>query len=365
MKIKKITDFLEQIAPLGLQESYDNSGLLIGSPDKNINKALISLDVTEEVMDEAIKNGCDLIISHHPLIFKGLKKLNGGNLVENLVVKAIKNDVAIYAIHTNLDNISGGVNGALAKKIGLKQTKVLYSKGGELNKLVVFCPQSHAEEVRNSMLDAGAGHIGNYSHCSYNTEGQGSFKAGEGADPYVGEIGKTHFENEIRIETIVPRWMISKVINAMLEVHPYEEVAYDIYPLTNKSENIGSGLIGILEKETDIEEFLKELKMTLQASGLRHGPFHSTRKVKKVAICGGSGSFLMEDAYRQGADLFVTADLKYHDFFLYHGEMTLVDAGHYETEQFTKELLFDLITKKFPNFALRISNMNTNPVSFM
>ena len=365
MKIINITDFLEQIAPLGLQESYDNSGLLVGSNEKEIRKALITLDITPAVMDEALQSGCDLIISHHPLIFKGLKKINGGNMVEDLVLKAIKNDICIYAIHTNLDNVSKGVNGALAKKIGLKNTRVLLSKGGELNKLVVFCPQSHAEDVRNSILDAGAGHIGNYSHCSFNTNGRGSFKAGEGADPFVGEIGKIHFEDEVRMETIVPKWLIPKVINAMLEVHPYEEVAYDIYPLNNKNGNVGSGIIGTLEKELDVEEFLKNLKEVLQVSYIRHGPFHSGRKVKKVALCGGSGSFLMEDAFRQGADLFVTGDLKYHDFFEYQGKMTLADAGHYETEQFTKELLFDFLTKKFPNFALQISSMNTNPVSFL
>ncbi len=364
MRIKNITNYLEQIAPSGLQESYDNSGLLIGNQENEVNKVLISLDVTHDVLEEAIKNKCNLIISHHPLIFKGIKRLNGGNFVEDLVIKAIKNDISIFAIHTNLDNVSQGVNGALAKKIGLKNTRVLSAKTGELNKLVVFCPQTHAEEVRNSMLEAGAGHIGNYSHCSFNAVGKGSFKAGEGANPFVGEIEKIHFENEVRIETILPKRMISRVMDAMLAVHPYEEVAYDIYPLANTSENIGSGMIGNLDEETDTEEFLKTIKETLKASHFRHGPFHEGRKVKKVAICGGSGSFLMEAAYRQNADLFITGDLKYHDFFEYNGKMTLVDAGHYETEQFTKELLFDLLTKKFPNFALQISGINTNPVSF-
>lgn len=364
MRIKNITSFLEQIAPLGLQESYDNSGLLIGSQENEVKKALIALDVTDGVLEEAIEKKCNLIISHHPLIFKGLKRLNGGNFVEDLVIKAIKNDIAIYAIHTNLDNVSQGVNGMLAKKLGLNNTRVLSSKAGELNKLVVFCPESHAEVVRNSMLDAGSGHIGNYSHCSFNTAGKGSFKAGEGANPYVGEINKLHFEDEIRIETIVPKWIISHVLKAMLETHPYEEVAYDIYPLTNKSEYIGAGMIGETENEVDVEEFLSVVKDKLQASYLRHGPFHWKRKVKKVAICGGSGSFLMDAAFRQGADIFITGDLKYHDFFEYNGPMTLVDAGHYETEQFTKDLLFDLLTKKFPNFALQISGINTNPVSF-
>ncbi len=364
MQIKQISQYLESLAPLALQESYDNSGLLIGKAEKVVHKALIGLDVTHEVMDEALLNGCDLIITHHPLIFKKLKRLNGGNLVEDLVIKAIKNDIALYAIHTNFDNVTMGVNGRLAEIIGLKQTKVLSAKANLLKKIVVFCPKSHTEKVRQAMLDAGAGHIGNYSHCSFGTAGTGSFKALEGTHPYVGKPGKVHFEEEDRIETIVPAFLAQTVIAAMLQVHPYEEVAYDLYPLENDYTQTGAGMIGELPEDEEINTFLLRIKHLLGAAAIRHGKLIN-RPVKRVAICGGSGSFLMDMANRQGADVFITADLKYHDFFRFGGRMTLVDAGHYETEQFTKDLLVDILSKKFPTFAFQKSILNTNPISFL
>lgn len=364
MKIKDLTNYLETIAPLSLQESYDNAGLIIGSPEKEISKALITLDITPDVMEEALSSGCDLIIAHHPLIFKGIKKLNGGNMVEDLVIRAIQNDLAVYAIHTNLDNVSEGVNAMLAKKLGLKNIRILAPMNNQLNKLVVFCPESHAEAVRNALFEAGAGHIGNYSNCSFNGPGEGSFKASEGTNPYVGEIGKTHFEKEIRVETVVPKTKVSTVLKALFQVHPYEEVAYDLYPLNNRWNQVGAGMIGELEKEIPAVEFLKNVKLSLEAGKIRHSPLVK-QKIKTVAICGGSGSFLMHDAYRQGAQAFVTGDIKYHDFFQYENQMTLVDAGHYETEQFTKSLLFEILTKKFPTFALQISKINTNPISFL
>jgi dinuclear metal center YbgI/SA1388 family protein len=363
MKIKEITHFLEQLAPLNLQESYDNSGLLIGSPDKEVKKALITLDITHEVMDEAVTRGAGLIIAHHPLIFRGIKHLNGGNMVEDMVIKAIKNDVAVYAIHTNLDNVANGVNARLAKQLGLINTSVL-QPSGKLKKLVVFVPESYAGIVRDAMLNAGAGHIGNYSHCSFSTPGEGSFKALEGTHPFVGKQDEIHFEKEIRLESIAPDNLINAVLQAIFAVHPYEEVAYDIYPVENSDINVGAGMTGELSEAVSPHDFLLEVKEKLGAQQLRHGILMN-RKVKKVAICGGSGGFLMGKAFGAGADAFVTADLKYHDFFLYQNQMLLVDAGHYETEQFTKDLLFDLLTKKFPNFALQISNYNTNPVSFL
>ena len=363
MKIKEISRFLEQLAPLNLQESYDNSGLLIGSPEREVNKALITLDITPAVLDEAIVEGAELIIAHHPLIFKGLKRLNGGNMVEDLVIKMIKNDIAVYAIHTNLDNVAEGVNQRLAKRLGLLNTQIL-APSGRLKKLVVFVPENYAEVVREAMLDADAGHIGQYSHCSFGVHGEGSFKALEGTHPFVGKPGEVHFEKELRLETIVPDELINTVLQAMLTAHPYEEVAYDIYPLENHGTGVGAGMIGELPVALSSHGFLTEVKKKLSAQRLRHGMLVE-RKVKKVAICGGSGSFLMEKAFASGADAFVTADFKYHDFFLYQNQMLLVDAGHYETEQFTKDLLFDFLTKKFPNFALQISSYNTNPISFL
>ena len=363
MKIKELTQYLERLAPLSLQESYDNSGLLIGSPGKEVHKALITLDVTHAVLDEAISKGAGLIIAHHPLIFKALKRLRGGNLVEDLVIKAIKNDVAVYAMHTNLDNVSGGVNARLAKQLGLKNIQVL-DPAGKLKKVVVFVPENHLGQVRTAMMEAGAGHIGNYSHCSFVSHGEGSFKALEGTHPFVGKQGELHYEKEARLETIVPDTLLNNVLQAMQAVHPYEEVAFDIYDLENKSITTGSGMTGELPEAMDPLDFLSMVKTRLGALAVRHG-WLIDRKVKKVAICGGSGSFLMEKAFRRGADAFVTADLKYHDFFLYQNQMILVDAGHYETEQFTKELIFDYLKEKFPTFALQISEENTNPVSFM
>ncbi len=363
MKLQQIARYLESFAPLGLQESYDNSGLLVGTPDQEISKALITLDVTPAVMDEALQTGADLIIAHHPLIFHGLKHLRGETLVEELVMKAVKYDVALYAAHTNLDNVANGVNARLAQKLGLINTRVL-SPAGKLKKLVVFVPESHISLVRDRMLDAGAGHIGRYSHCSFGVSGEGSFKALEGTHPFVGKRGELHFEKEVRIETIVPDRILQNVLQAMHEVHPYEEVAYDVYPLENTGTDVGAGMVGELENPMDSMDFLNFLKEELKAQHIRYG-VPVDKKISKVAICGGSGSFLMEKAFDARADVFVTADLKYHDFFLYQHQMMLVDAGHYETEQFTKELLFEILTKKFPNFALQISKQNTNPVSFL
>ncbi len=364
MKISEISNVLEEVAPINLQESYDNSGLLIGSYNQEINKALITLDVSEAVIDEAIRENCELIIAHHPLIFKGIKKLTGSNLTERLIVKAIKNDIAIYAIHTNLDNVSQGVNKKLAEKLNLHDLKILQQGKSELKKLVTFCPVEHLEKVRTAMFEAGAGHIGKYSDCSFNTSGTGSFKALDGSNPFVGEHGKIHLEEEVKIETIVADYRISAVVKAMVKAHPYEEVAYDIYPLNNVNPLTGAGMIGSLNKEEDAAVFLKKVKQSLGTPYIRHN-FLVHRKVKKVAICGGSGSFLIDAAYRAGADIFITGDIKYHDFFEYRGEMTIADAGHFETEQFTKDLLYDILKQKFPNFALQISRIDTNPVSFL
>lgn len=362
MKTKELCTVLEEYAPLGLQESYDNSGLLIGSNDAIVSKILVTLDVTEEVLDEAISKKCDMIIAHHPLIFKGIKSLTGNTLTEKLVVKAIKEDISIYAIHTNLDNVINGVNGMLASKLGLTNTRILSVPEGNLKKLVTFCPSEHSDKVRNAMFNAGAGHIGNYDSCSYNLTGKGSFRGLEGSDPYVGKKGEVHFEEEVRIETILPDYRLPTVLNAMFGAHPYEEVAYDIYPLNNVNDNTGAGLIGELETETDAISYLKKVKGILGSEVLKCSPLLEG-KIQKVAICGGSGAFLISSAAKANADLFITGDVKYHDFFEHHGQMTIVDAGHYETEQFTKELLHSILKQKFPNFAVLISEINTNPVT--
>lgn len=364
MKVSEITSFLEQFAPLGLQEAYDNSGLHIGHGSQNVSKALITLDVTDEVVKEAVENECNMIIAHHPLIFNSLKKINTKSGIGAIIAKLIKEDIALYAIHTNLDNIAEGVNAKLAQTLGLQKLQILAPKSGTLHKLVVFCPASHVENVRQAMFDAGAGNIGNYNSCSFNSAGYGTFKAQEGADPFVGEIDKLHKEEELKIEVVLPSYLTQQVVAAMIQVHPYEEVAYDIYPLSNEQKNTGAGMIGELDIESDPEDFLQMVKRKLNASCIRHSSFIK-RKIKKVAICGGSGSFLIHNAYKANADVFITGDVKYHDFFEHAGEMTIVDAGHFETEQFTKELLYDRLNGKFPNFALQISKARTNPIYFL
>lgn len=364
MKLSEIVNFFNEKAPLVLQESYDNSGLLIGDASKDISKVLISLEVTNEVIDEAIKGKCELIISHHPLIFKPLKRLTNQSLTESLVVKAIKNDISIYAIHTNLDNISHGVNDILANKLGINNAQILSPSASKLKKLICFCPTKHTEQVREAMFIAGAGHIGNYDSCSFNLEGKGSFRALENANPFIGEKGNIHFEAETRIETIVPDYKINDVVKAMINAHPYEEVAYDIYPLENQSLLTGAGMIGELDEEMEIKDFLHFVKETLNAKYIRHNELIK-RKVRRIAVCGGSGSFLINRAYNHKADVFITSDIKYHDFFDHQGEMTIVDAGHFETEKFTKELIHTYLKEKFPNFAVQISETGTNPVLFL
>lgn len=364
MTVKEITQYLEEIAPLNYQESYDNAGLIVGSLDKEVSKALISLDCTEEIVDEAIANHCDIIISHHPIVFKGLKKFNGNNYVERVIIKAIENKIAIYAIHTNLDSVLNGVNGKICEKIGLKNCKILVPKTGLLKKLVFFVPLKNANEVKNAVFEAGAGSIGNYSECSFNTPGQGTFKANDIAKPFVGEANLLHKENEMRVEVIYPAQAEKKIMTVLWENHPYEEVAYDIYALENSHQQVGSGMIGELETEIAGLDFLHQLKEKMGLSVIRHTKILN-KKIKKIAVCGGSGSFLLSKAIQAKADIFITADFKYHEFFDADGKILIADIGHFESEQFTQELLLEIITKKFPNFAVRLTGNNTNPIKYL
>ncbi len=364
MKLSYISNYLESIAPLDLQESYDNSGLLIGNPETELTGALICLDLTMEVLEEAIQGGLNMVISHHPLIFSGLKSLTGKNELERIVLKAIKKDISIYAIHTNLDNISKGVNAMLCEKLGILDPTILQALSGKLNKLVTFCPDEHAGKLRDALFSAGAGHIGNYDSCSYNSDGYGTFRAGANTNPFVGEKGKLHTEKESRIELILPDHLIGRVVNVLKREHPYEEVAYDIYPLKNEYATAGAGMIGEIAVAEDELEFLKKIKKILGTGALRHSALLG-RKIKKVAVCGGSGSFLIRKALSAGADIFITGDIKYHQFFETDGKMLIADAGHFETEQFTKELIYKLLNEKFPTFALRISQVNTNAVRYL
>lgn len=364
MKIKELLEFLESIAPLAYQESYDNSGLICGNIDAEVKSVMITLDCTEEVLDEALSAGCSLVIAHHPIIFSGLKKINGKNYTERVIIKAIKNDIAIYAAHTNFDNIHNGVNERIAEKLGLINTKILSPQTGKLRKLITFCPVDKADHVRKALFDAGAGHIGNYSECSFNVEGYGTFKANKGANPYVGEKGKQHHENELKIESIYTVERERAIIEALLKSHPYEEPAYDLIELANKNNKVGSGMIGNLSFPEDENVFLKNLKQVMQTSCVRHTKL-TGKKVSKVAVCGGSGSFLLLEAINAGADVFVSADFKYHQFFDADNKIVIADIGHYESEQFTKQLFYDLLTKKFPTFAVHLSKINTNPINYI
>jgi dinuclear metal center YbgI/SA1388 family protein len=363
MQVREITDHIESFAPLSYQESYDNAGLQTGNPDQEVSAVLICMDVTDAVIEEAIRLEANLIISHHPLIFSGLKKLTGSNYTERLVIEAIRKDLSIYAAHTNMDAVLTGVNHKMGEKIGLKDTGIIAPMADQLRKLVFFVPTDHAEAVRKEIFKAGAGHIGAYDMCSFSTPGEGTFRGSEISDPFVGEKGSMHTEPELRVETIFPKDKENLIVQALIRSHPYEEVAYDIYPLANKYNQAGFGAIGEFEKPVDELSFLQLLKDRFNAKVIRHTRFLD-RKIKKVALCGGSGSFLLPGALASGADAFITGDYKYHQFFDADGRILVADIGHYESEQFTKEIFYELLTKKLPKFAVHLSEVNTNPVNY-
>ncbi len=363
MLLKEIIGYLEQLAPPSLQESYDNSGLITGHPEMEISGAIICLDSTEDVIDEAISKKCNLVIAHHPIVFSGLKKITGKNYIERTVIKAIRNEIAIYAIHTNLDNVAMGVNKKIGEKLGLIHTRILEPKAGNLLKMVVFVPVSHEEKLRNAMFEAGAGKIGDYDECSFQVNGNGTFRAGLGTKPFAGEIGKRHSEPEVRIETILPDFLLNSVVASMKSAHPYEEVAYDLFSLKNEWLEVGSGLIGELPEAMEPIAFLKMLKINMKTDCVRHTTL-GEKQIRKVALCGGSGSFLLKRAMAEKADILVTADFKYHQFFDAEGRIIIADIGHYESEQFTGELLNDWLRQKFPTFASHLTEVITNPVQY-
>jgi dinuclear metal center YbgI/SA1388 family protein len=362
--VSQVASIIESFSPLGLQENYDNAGLAIGSPSTEVKGILIALDVTPEIADEAIATGCNLIIAHHPIIFNGLKRITGATLTERIVIKAIQNDIAIYAAHTNLDSVWGGVSHKMAEKLNLSNIKVLSPANNQLAKLVTFAPTSAAQKVRQALFDSGAGNIGNYDSCSYNTEGQGTFRGSESTNPFVGEKGELHFEPETRIEVIVPKPIISKVVAALKSVHPYEEVAFDIYPLENKNPKAGLGVIGSLQEPLNSDEFLQHVKTIFNCTQIKHSNIVK-HQVKKIALCGGSGFSLLNNAISQNADIFITADIKYHGFFETENKILLVDIGHYESELFAIDIFYELLTKNLPTFAIRKTSLNTNPINYL
>lgn len=364
MKIKEILQTIEKIAPLALQETYDNSGVQIGDVNQDLKSILLSIDVTEEVMEEAIRLGCNLIISHHPIAFKSFKSLTGKSYTERCLIKACKHDIVLYAAHTNLDNAQKGINYQLAKILNLQNVRVLAPQKNSLLKLVTFVPGSHAEIVRNTLFNIGAGCIGEYDSCSYNISGEGTFRAGINATPYCGEIGELHTESEIRIEVVLPAFKQKEAIRSLISVHPYEEPAYDFYKLENVWNQSGGGMVGTLPEPMEEEDFLYHLKDCLNLSSIQHSNYRGTQ-IRDVALCGGSGAFLISNAIGYGADVFITGEAKYNDFYDVEDKILLATIGHYESEVCSKDLFYDIIRDKFADVEINLSQFDTNPVKYL
>jgi len=364
MKLFEITNYLDRRVPLAFQEEYDNCGLLIGDKNCEVKSVLICLDCTEKVVDEAIKNKHNLIISHHPVIFKGLKKITRSNYVEKIAEKAIKNSIAIYAMHTNLDNIHNKVSFQIAKKILLQNPRILKPKTNLLSQLSVYCPTSYTNKVKTALFSSGAGRVGeSYDRCSFVANGVGSFRPLEEADPFVGSVGKESLVEEDKIEVIFYSYLKSKILSTLREVHPYEEVAYTCNEMDTYS-TCGSGVIGELKKEMKLNTFLKHVKSSMKCNTIRYNNVSNKKSIKKVAICGGSGSFLLQDAIAQNADLYISADFKYHDFFDTNNQIIIFDIGHYESEYFTQQLIFDILKENFSKLAVHLTKVCTNPVLY-
>ncbi|CAL2055683.1 Nif3-like dinuclear metal center hexameric protein [Tenacibaculum sp. 190524A05c] len=364
MTIRDITNHIEEIAPLSYAEDFDNVGLLVGNYKTEVTGVLVTLDTLEEVVDEAIENNCNLIVSFHPIIFGGLKKLNGNNYVERAVLKAIKNDIAIYATHTALDNSNVGVSAKMCEVLQLQNTKTLIPKKGNIKKLTTYVPFRDANNLREKLFEAGAGNIGNYDNCSFNVEGKGSYRGNEHSNPTVGKKGELQYEEETCITVTFESHLEGKILGQLFQNHPYEEVAYEVITLNNKQQNVGMGMIGEFEEAIDENEFLKLVKSTFKTGCVRHSRLIG-KSVKKVAVLGGAGSFAISNAIREKADAYISADFKYHEFYKAENRILLADVGHYESEQFTKNLLVDHLTKKFTNFAIRLSEKRTNPIYYI
>lgn len=363
MKIKEILQSLEKWAPKAYQESYDNCGIQTGDDQQELKGILITLDTTEDVVNEAIAKQCNLIIAHHPLLFKGLKSITGKNDIERTLVKAIKHDITIYAMHTNLDHVASGVNHQICKRLNLSNTSVLMGKTGLLTKLVTYVPEKEKEQLLQHLFNAGAGEIGNYSSCAFRTDGTGSFLPLEKANPHIGTLNQLEYVNESRIETVFPSHLKNKIVQTLKKNHPYEEVAYDLFELQNTWESIGSGMIGTLPHPMTVEAFLNHVASSMNTPTLKYT--HSFQGlIHQVAVCGGAGSSLLKKALESGAQAFVSSDFKYHEFFDAEKDILIADIGHYESEVYTKELIYGFLIEKFTNIATLISEINTNPVRY-
>jgi len=364
MRVHQIVQVLESFAPLAYQESYDNAGLIVGQLEQEVTGVLICLDSTEAILDEAIATGCNLVIAHHPIVFTGIKKLTGKNYVERVLLKAIKNDIAIYAMHTNLDNVYAGVNFEIARQIGLTNIQILSPKTGMLNKLSTFVPKESIEIVRNALFNAGAGAINNYSNCSFTSEGIGTFKGNDQSQPHIGKPNVLELVDENKLEVMVSNQLLPTVLKALIAAHPYEEVAYEVVAIQNASKEIGAGMIGDLVISMDELAFLELLKRQFNCKSIRYTSLLN-KKVKRIAICGGAGSFLLTGAKSAGADVFISSDFKYHEFFDADNQLVIADIGHFESEQHTINIFYQILTEKFPTFAVRKTNLNTNPINYI
>jgi len=363
MQIKDVIQYMEELAPLAYAESYDNVGLLVGNKNTNLTGILITHDTLEEVVDEAITKNCNLIVSFHPIVFSGIKKFNGQDYVNRVIVKAIKNDIAIYATHTALDNVQNGVNSTICDRLNLINRKTLIPKPDFIYKLTTYVPNANADKLREALFIAGAGNIGNYDNCSFNISGEGTFRGNENSNPKTGVKGEFHTENEIQLNVTFEKHLESKILNKLFTNHPYEEVAYEVTKLTNTHQNIGLGITGELTTPMNEDLFLAFLKKEMNTSCVRHSSLLG-KKIRKIAVLGGSGSSAIKNAKLSGADAYITSDLKYHDFYQAENSILLCDIGHYESEQYTKTLLYEFFSKKIPNFAIVLSGINTNPVNY-
>lgn len=364
MKLQDIISVLEQMAPTAYAEDFDNVGLLVGNPNQDINGILVCHDALEQVIDEAIQKNCNLVVCFHPILFSSLKKITGKSYVERAIIKAIKNDISIYSVHTALDNHKNGVNKIMCNVLGIQNPQILIEKENFIYKLVTYVPSENAHQVRNALFEAGAGNIGNYDNCSFNSKGTGTYRGNENSNPVIGNKHQLMSVEEEKIEVTFEKHLQNKILKALFDNHKYEEVAYEIYKTENKHQNIGLGMIGELESEQDEKDFLIFVKEKMEAGGIRHSEFLG-KKIKKIAVLGGSGAFSIKTAITKGADVLITSDLKYHDFFTAENKILLADIGHFESERFTKNYIIDYLTKKIPNFAVVLSNENTNPVKYL
>lgn len=363
-KVKDIVVVFDEVAPFDYQESYDNSGLLCGNPEMEVKGVLVALDCIESIVDEAIASGANVVVAHHPILFSGIKRLTGANYVERTLIKAIENKIALIAVHTNLDNYRYGVNHVIAHKIGLINQAILCPKDATLRKLIVHVPTSHTGSLREAFGNAGFGSIGAYSNCSFTSSGEGRFQPNDGSSPFTGNINELAVVAEDKIEFIVQQHELKAAISLMKTVHPYEEIAYDIVPLLNKNETVGSGMVGELPEAIDCLTFLHEIKEKFGCGAIRYtDPIK--KSIKRVAVCGGSGSFLLKDAIRAKADVFITSDFKYHEFFDADGQILIADIGHFESEQYTSEWIMTFLMKKFTTFAVRLTELSTNPINYL